>query len=1049
MKKIKILELSYGIFPKFDVKMKLSLLLCSVLMFQIHASGLNTKNDGALKLDMVIQKQLSGIVTNANNEPLPGASIVEKGTTNGTQTDFDGNFSILVGNENATLVVSYIGYGTQEINVSGSSNLNIVLEENLAGLDEVVVVGYSQQKKVNLTGSIAVLKAEELSKVPVSNVSNALAGQLPGLIAKQNSGAPGSDGSSLNIRGFGSALIVVDGVVTDFHDIDASQIESINILKDGASSIYGARAGNGVILVTTKRGKIGKPQITFDASYTLQKPTYFQDMLSSGDYTTLTSEAHLQSGQSEATVPYTPEQIQKYYAATEPGFYNTNWADQILRDYAPLQKYALSLRGGGEKFKYYTYLGALNQESFWKKNGGDYQRFNFQINLDAQITDNLSLAITTQNIVEDINSTHRPQTGGGYLFADLYNNKPMYPATLPDPTKIPYSGASTGGALVQSNRDLGGYSDDDFQKLNQSIALNYTIPGVDGLSVKVFGNYIQEAHQSKSFAKPVDLWTYNVGTEEYDLAAQFNGDTPLFQNKNNSRSLTGQFSASYNRIFNDVHDLNAMLLYEVYDFKTDFISARRSDFTYPNLDQLTQGNPDTMSNDGSAAELGRVSWVQRLNYAYDSKYLIDFIFRADASAKFPEKSRWGYFPSISAGWRISQENFMANLRNLNELKLRVSYGESGNDAIGDFQYLSGYTKTLMPVLWGQQPVMGITPTGLANTTLSWESLAITNFGLDYSLFGGKLYGEFDVFSRKRTGIPAYRTRTLPSSFGTELPLENLNSQTHKGFELQIGTRGSANKLKWDITGNIAYQQAKWDYFEEVEYTDPDAIKILKRSGKKIDETFGYRTHGLFTSQDQIDNLTFTYPGSPVLQLGDVHYVDTNGDGELDWRDQVNIGKSQLPNWTAGLNLNLSYSNFDFSALLQGAFDFHKVVHLGSFTQTFFDNRWTMENNNPNALLPRLGGAGTNGLLSDRNYVDSSYLRLKNFSLGYTFNGSFLESADIDKLRIYVAGTNLLTFSKLSKYDLDPESPFSLEDNQPTTSYYPQQKTIMMGLNLSF
>jgi hypothetical protein len=280
-------------------------------------------------------------------------------------------------------------------------------------------------------------------------------------------------------------------------------------------------------------------------------------------------------------------------------------------------------------------------------------------------------------------------------------------------------------------------------------------------------------------------------------------------------------------------------------------------------------------------------------------------------------------------------------------------------------------------------------------------------------------------------------------------LENLNSQTHKGFELQIGTSGGSNKFKWNLKGNGAYQQAKWDHFEEVEYTDPDAIRINKKSGRNINETFGYKTDGLFTSQDQIDNLGFTYPGEPILKLGDIRYVDTNNDGTLDWRDQVNIGKSQVPNWTFGLNYSMTYANFDFSVLFQGAYDYYKLVNLGSFTQTFFDNRWTTENNDPNALIARLGGAGTNGLLSDRNYQDSGYIRLKNFSLGYNLNNSLLEKVNIDKLRFFIAGTNLLTFSNLTKYDLDPESPFSVQDGQPTTSYYPQQKTIMAGLNITF
>lgn len=1016
-------------------KKKSTLLFCLTFFIITFLANAQTKN-------------IKGTIKAANGSPLIGVNVVQKGTSNGVTTDFDGKYEITLKDGSDILVISFLGYSTIEQSVKGKPNADFVMIEDVYALDELVVVGYSKQKKSNLTASVATLKAEELSRVPVSNVTNALAGQLPGLIAQQSSGIPGGDASSLNIRGFGNALIVVDGVITSFDNIDASQIESVNVLKDGAASIYGARAGNGVVLITTKRGSISKPTFNFETSYTLQKPTYLQDMLSSGDYTTLLSEAHIQSGQPIKTVPYTEEQIRKYYEASEPGYYNTNWSDVILRDYAPLQKYGLSSSGGTEKIKYYAFLGILNQGSFWKENGGDYKRYNFQLNLDAEISENFSVSITSQNIIEDINSTNRSQVGAGYLFSDLYNNKPMYPSSLPDATKIPYSGSETGGALVQSNRNLGGYTDNDIQKLNQSISLNYSIPQVNGLAIKTFFNYIQITSQQKSFSRPVDLWSYNVDNEKYTLAAQFNNDSPLSQEKAISQEITGQFSINYTRMFEDIHDVNAMLLYEISDYKSDYITARRTDFTYPNLDVLNQGSPDSMSNSGYAAESGRTSWVGRVNYVFSKKYIADFILRLDRSAKFPKASRLGMFPSVSAGWRLSQEGFMNNFDKLDELKLRISYGKSGNDAIGNFQYLAGYSPTLMPALWGDKPVLGITSIGLANTSLTWEELSITNLGLNYSFFNGGLYGEFDVFSRKREGIPAFRTGTLPSTFGEELPLENINSQTSKGFELQVGTKGTSGKFNWNLVGNVAYQRAKWDHFEEVEYTDPDAIRILKKSGRYVDQTFGYKTVGLFTSQEQIDNLAFTYPGGPTLKPGDIHYVDTNGDGVLDWKDQVEIGKSLLPNWTGGLNFSMNYSDFDFSFLFQGAFGFYKSINLGSFTKTFFDNRWTEENNNPNALISRLGGSGP-VYLSDRNYQESSYVRLKNFSIGYSINSSLIDKINIDKIRFYIAGTNLITFSNLNKFDIDPESPFSVQDGQPTTSYYPQQKTIILGLNVTF
>lgn len=1007
----------------------------------------STRDPGEKGEPRAVSDSVKGRVTDSTGTPLAGVSIRIQGTSRGVVTDANGYYNLDAAG-NASLVFSRISYREQEVPVNGRRTIDVTLIAAISGLNELVVVGYGTQKKADVTGAVSSLNAENLSKVPVSSVTNALVGKLPGLIALQSSGQPGKDASRLNIRGFGNALVIVDGVEADFRNIDASEIENVSILKDGAASIYGSRAGNGVILVTTKRGTDGKPTVSFNGTVTLQQPTYFQKMLSSGDYTTLVSEAYLQSGQPGNAVPYTAEQIKKYYEAKEPGYYNTDWSKEILREWAPMQNYNLSVRGGNKSIKYYAFLGTMQQGAFWKKNGGDYKRYNFQTNVDANILDNLSVGVTVSNIIDNTNSTNRPQNGGGYLFADLYNNKPMYPASLPDPTKIPFSGSATGGALVQSNRELGGYTDDHFQTFNQSVILNYTFKSLEGLSLRAFGNYTRTNFNQKSFARPVDLWTYNVDTKEYALAAQYNSNTQLDQLKSEATTLTGQFSLNYNNIINKVHSINAMLLYEAYSYAYDFISAGRSNFTFPTLDQMFAGSVSTVSNNGSASQTGRASYVGRVNYSYDNKYLAQLILRADASAKFPPESRWGYFPSASLGWRIGQENFLQGARHLDELKLRASYGASGYDGIGDFQYLSGYAPTLMPALFGGTPVMGIASLGMANPHLSWERISIYNVGLEYSFWGRKLFGELDLFYRERNSIPARRTVSLPSTFGTDLPLENLNSQSNRGFELTVGTSGRSDGWIWEVSGNISWQRAKWGHVEEIDYTDPDSRRISELSGNWVDRTFGYKTAGLFTSQDQIDHLGVQYQGNPILHLGDVRYVDVNNDKVLDWKDQVEIGKGQTPQWMAGLNMNLSYKNFDLTALVQGAFGYYKNVILFAYTQTLFDNRWTEANNNPNTLIPRLGGAGTNGLISDRNFIKADYVRLKTISIGYNLAKSFMQSIRFQNARIFVGATNIFTVSKLNKFDVDPESPFSVQDGQPTTSYYPQQKTLMLGINLS-
>ncbi|RQP13305.1 MAG: SusC/RagA family TonB-linked outer membrane protein, partial [Parapedobacter sp.] len=689
------------------------------------------KRKSQSNIPITVQREIYGRVTNSEGQPIEGVTVNLKNTLLATTTDAEGRFRILPPESAEILVFTAVGYKPAEAIIgTATTTIDVTLLEQVSDLDEVVVVGYGTQARSNVTGAISTLKSDQLAKVPLSSVTNALVGKLPGLIAMQSSGQPGRDAASLNIRGFGNALIIVDGVETSFNNIDANQIESVTVLKDGAASIYGSRAGNGVILVTTKRGNAGKPTITVNGTSTLQRSTYFQNMLSSGDYTTLIAEEYLQSGQPANAVPYTPEQIQKFYEAKEPGYYNTDWQEIIMRDWAQLHNYNVSVRGGSENIKYYAFLGAMNQGSFWKENGGDYNRYNLQANVDANIIENLSLGITISNIVDRIKSTHRPQNGGGYLFADLYNNKPMYPSSLPDASKIPYSGSATGGALVQSNMDLGGYSNDFAQTLSNSAVLNYALKAVEGLSFKAFGNYSQINANQKSYGRPVDMYTYNVDNDTYELVSQFNSNTPLFQQKSVNTTLTGQFSINYEKRIGAVHDLSAMLLHEIISVNYDYINAGRSDFTFPTLDQLFAGSTSTLSNDGSESRMGRKSYVGRLNYGYNGKYLAEFIFRADASAKFPPESRWGYFPSVSVGWRMNEERFLNRVDWVDELKIRASYGASGNDGIGDFQYLAGFGPTLMPVLFDGVPVLGIAALGMANPTLSWEQITNYNAGVD-------------------------------------------------------------------------------------------------------------------------------------------------------------------------------------------------------------------------------------------------------------------------------------------------------------------------------
>lgn len=996
----------------------------------------------------VIQQTSSvrGVIVDENGIPVIGAAVQEKGTTNGTVTDFDGNFTLNV-SEGVTLVISYVGYRTQEI--KATDNMKVVLKEDAELLDEVVVVGYGTQRKGNLTGSISNVKSEKLTTAPVGNVTNMLAGQLPGLTVKQTSGIPGSDGATLKIRGYSDdPMVVVDGVEGSLNSIDPSQIESITVLKDGAASIYGARAGNGVILVTTKRGVDSKPVITLNSSYTLQGSTKVIKPGSSGQRAEWAREAHLNAGLPESQVPYTEEQIQKYYDGTDPDYLNTDWFDAVMRKWAPQQNHNLSVRGGSEKIKYYGYAGFNRQETIMKTNGGNYTRFNIQSNVDAKVTDEVTLTMDMMYTKEEQYLTGIGEGLGHPLFWEqLYNAEPRYPISLPDPDKMSYAGIPYGNPLFATNTELGGYrrNDKDYMRING--ALTYDVKQVKGLKFKALISYNRYVSNFKQFRKQGDFYVYNTESGEYSLFRKSQDPTSLSLSSSFNFDLTQQYSVHYENMFDDKHRVTALGLFESINYGYKYFDTKRSDFMSSVLDQIFAGNPDTAQNSGSESEMGRVSWVARLNYSYMDKYLIETIFRADASAKFPKNSRWGYFPSVSLGWVMSEEDFIKKLGVVDQLKIRMSYGQSGNDNVGNFKYLAGYAFDGSYII-DNKVASGLYSTGLANALLTWEKMSIYNAGVDFSLFNRKLYGTLEGFYRLRDGIPGNRVVSLPSSFGAELPQENLNSIDTRGFEFNVGTTGKVGDLWYDVSANISWSRSKWVHYDEPEYSDPDQKRIYELTGQWIDRRMGYVSDGLFTSQEEIDNLGYIYKdlnGNSTLRPGDVKYKDLNNDGVLDWKDQTEIGSGAMPHWTYGANVSLKYKGFDLSALFQGAFDYTTNVNLeGAASVLKFENRWTEEENNPHSLVPRPGGASTNWLYSDYRNHNTAYLRLKNFTIGYEIPKSVLQHIGVDRLRLYFAGTNLFTLSTLNKYGVDPEMP----EGTPAY-YYPQQRTLSFGLNLSF
>lgn len=996
--------------------------------------------------------KITGKVIDDQGEGVIGANVMEKGTTNGTITNMDGEFSLEIPNK-ATLQISYIGFNTQEIPVNGQKTFTIRMTEDTQSLDEVVVVGYGTQKKLNVTGAVATLKNEELVKSPVASTTNALVGRLPGLIAKQKSGQPGFDAADINIRSFGSALVIVDGVEQSFNNIDANEIESVSILKDASAAIYGARAGNGVILVTTKRGQSGKPNISFNGTLTSQSYTNFPEPVNAGQYATLFREAQINSGIPENQTKFSEEDIAKYFEGNDPQYPSTNWYDEIMKKSALQQQYNLTIRGGTDVVKYYTFLGYLSQDGMFKGGNTGYRRFNVRSNLDVNLTSDLTFSLDLSAIKDDVRQSNRPASEE-WFWMDFFDSTPTSHASFPDPTKVPHIGPGPFNAIINTHEDLGGYDKTYKNTLNGAFTVNYKVRPVPGLSAKLKLNYQQVSYDRKNWTKQNDIWDYDYATDTYTLYGK-SMPTSLKQEFHKNQVITGQFSLNYDRVINKDHAINGLALVEIIDYNNGNFSAYRENYVTSAIDQLFAGGTINQQANGSASVSGRASFVARANYAYQGKYLLEATARYDGSPNFPKDKRWGFFPSLSAGWRMSEEAFIKNnLTWIDNLKLRAGVSQTGFDSVGAFQYLTGYKFEGYNVLGGKE-VPGLTTTGIANTNISWETMTLYNVGLDLSVLNNKLYSEIDVFYRKRDDMLGTRVVSLPNTFGATLPSENINSQSTRGFEVLIGHRGNFGEFSYDISGNVSWSRSKWIHYDEPDYTDPDDIRLKKKSGQWIDVYNAYKSDGLFTSQEEIDNLGYDMDGmgNTSLRPGDIKILDLNNDGEVDWRDASTIGSGGTPHIIYGINLNMKYKGFDLSVFAQGAADYYVQLQSGNINidgvrtpfKVIWNERWTPENNDRNAIIPRQKiGQTTNNWNSDYWYKNASYLRLKNLTLGYTFDKGLIRNLRMENLRLFVVGTNLFAINPLRKYGLDPETPDATRGWS-----YPVTKSVSLGLNVTF
>ena len=977
------------------------------------------------------KKAINGVVFDGGlNEPLIGANVVVKGTTNGTVTDLDGKFTLEAA-PNDILVISSIGFKSLEIKASDAAKGKITLQEDTQALDEVVVVGYGVQKKANLTGSVAHISAEAIESRSVASVSAALAGQIPGVTAIQSSGAPGSQTASITIRGTnsingGSPLVIVDGVPGSMNTIDPQDIESLTVLKDAASSaIYGVQAANGVILITTKKGKKGdKARINYSGSVAWSSPVALLKFLGAGDYAMLYNEA-VKNENPNAILPYTEEDIQNYRNGTLP---DTDWYDETFKKNALETYHTLSINGGSEKTSYNASIGYTRQDGLIDVN--KYDRFNGRISVDSDINKWLTAGLNVSGYRGTKNDGWE-----GYASLRQYCNRlaPIYPV-YNDDGSFYYSGLNNPVAHLNNT----GFTRQVDQQLNATAYAKVNI--LPELNVKALFSVRNDTRNNEGFKK---LLEYGTGNNTFN-----SGLREGYQKYYDWNWYTTQVLANYNKTFGK-HSLTALAGFEQIYYNYKYTEATRKG---GGNDELTESlntlDKSSQTNKNGGHETARRSYFGRVQYDFNNKYLFEANLRADASSRFPKDSRWGYFPSVSAGWRITEESFVkdADIKWLSNLKIRAGWGQTGNEELSDSDiYPSIATYAYGSYMFGNSLYSTAYETRYVNSQLKWATVTNYEGAIEAGFLNNRLGFELAVYKKKTKDMLLYLP--VQGVLGMDAPAQNAGSMQNTGFDLSLFHNNRINKdFSYAVNLNIAYVKNKITDMCGTEGENPDDSKYWYLEGYALGSFYGYEAIGYFNTEEELAN---DAKRTGTEQLGDIKYRDLNNDGKIDAaNDRKVIGKDK-PSWTGGLNIALYYKDFDFSAFFQGAFDVYGY-YTGESSYAFYNSgkvlerhldRWTPENHN--ASYPRITkDSQINFSTSSFWLQDASYVRLKNISLGYNIPSVLTQKIGIDKVKVYISGENLLTFSGLE--GIDPEAPASNRG-----AYYGNVKKVSLGLKVSF
>ncbi len=1008
-------------------------------------------------------QNITGTITDSKGEPLPGVTIVVKGTTKGVVTNIDGNYSITEVASDDVLLFSFVGMVPQEIEVGNQTSISVTMVSDAIGIEEVVAIGYGTRKKANLTGAVGSLSGDEMVKSPSANVIQSLAGQVSGVVINTRSGQPGAENTEMYIRGkatmsgSNSPLVLIDGVGGDLARLNPDDIESISVLKDASAAIYGVNASNGVILVTTKRGGIGAPSVSVKATYSLSQPTFKLDWTDNYQTAVAVNEYNINKG---SAAVYSEADLDAWKNNTDPiGHPNQDWYDYTYKDWAPQQRYSATMSGGTNKVKYYVSADMLDQDSQYKR--GDavyYKQYQLRSNLDVQATKNLKLSFDLFGIIKD---QSQERFGANHTTLE---GKGMLPTTV-----VQYENGLVGpfqkgkNPMIMGSKEVGYNAtyQDNYQAISRyDYKMDFITKGLYTNGWVKFG----ANHSKKSFwENSWNVYSYDAATDEYLAIAGGATDTDPYLEKTFTESFSKSMHAKlgYIRDFGD-HSIDAFIAMEAGEGRWEQLYGYRGDYATNALETINAGDEATDANSGYATESGSVNYFGRLNYGYKGKYLIDLTYRADGSYKYAPGYRFGYFPGVSAAWRISEEGWFQDKVNfVNYAKLRASWGQMGNNTASPYQYLASYAAEsyiTRKAYLGEsgEAVSSFYISTYPNIALTWEVQTTTDIGLDLQFANGLIDFSGDYFYSKRKQIAITRSASLPDYYGIPLPQENLGIVNSWGFDGSVGVKKQVNSdLFLSAMGTFTFARNEVEYMDEAagveEWQKKEGHSVDVMDGQEdygsFDQSFQtrllYIADGLFQNQAEID----AYPHLTGTGPGDIKYIDYDEDGAITPADRVRFDKSATPEIVFGLSLSGKYKNFDLTARFQGqarAWRFIQPYALRTDVE-FFENRWQKEGDN---MYPRvyytLGTSANGNDVNDRRSTfwleSAAFVRLKTLELGYQLPSRVCEKLKVKDMRVFVNGENLFVIDGI-KISRDPEL--------NNWGEYPMSRILSAGVSLNF